>query len=35
MFETIFPVLLGVLMWGGIFLRESRLRELFPIRFKC
>jgi hypothetical protein len=35
LFETISPVLLGVLMWGGIFLRESRLRELFPIRFKC
>jgi hypothetical protein len=35
LFETIFPVLLGVLLWGGIFLRESRLRELFPIRLNC
>jgi DoxX-like family len=34
-FETIFPVILGVLIWAGLLLRERRLRELFPIRFSC
>ena len=28
----IMPVLLGVVIWGGIFFRESRLRELIPLR---
>lgn len=32
MFETIFPVLFGVLVWGGILLRDSRLRCIFPLR---
>ena len=35
LFETVFPVILGVLVWAGILLRESRLRELFPVRFNC
>lgn len=26
------PVLLGVLVWGGLFLREPRLRALIPVR---
>jgi hypothetical protein len=26
------PVLLGVLVWGGVFLRERRLWELIPLR---
>ena len=26
------PVLLGVLVWGGLFLRDSRLRQLIPLR---
>lgn len=26
------PIIVGVLVWGGIFLREPRLRELIPIR---
>jgi DoxX-like family len=26
------PVLLGVLVWGGLFLRDVRLRELIPFR---
>ena len=26
------PVILGVLLWGGLFLREPRLRELIPLR---
>lgn len=31
-FECIFPVLLGMLAWGGIFIREPRLRQLIPFR---
>jgi DoxX-like protein len=26
------PVLLGMLVWGGLFLREPRLRDLTPLR---
>jgi hypothetical protein len=26
------PVLLGVLVWGGLFLRDPQLRELIPLR---
>jgi hypothetical protein len=26
------PVVLGMLAWGGLFLRDTRLRELIPIR---
>ena len=26
------PVLLGVLVWGGLFLRDPRLRELLPLK---
>ncbi|HUP23074.1 MAG TPA: DoxX family protein [Thermoanaerobaculia bacterium] len=26
------PIVLGVLVWGGLFLREQRLRELLPLR---
>lgn len=32
MFETIFPVLFGVLVWAGVLLREDRLRCVFPLR---
>lgn len=28
----VMPVLIGVLLWGGLFLREPRLRALIPIR---
>ncbi len=28
-FETVFPVLMGTLIWGGLWLRDKRLRELF------
>jgi hypothetical protein len=31
-FETVFPVIMGVLVWAGISLRECRLRSIFPIR---
>ncbi|UTP38921.1 DoxX family protein [Phenylobacterium sp. LH3H17] len=30
--HVLFGVYLGLLMWGGLFLRDSRLRGLFPIR---
>ncbi len=32
LFETLFPVIFGVLIWAGIFLREDRLRALIPLR---
>jgi hypothetical protein len=32
LFETLFPVILGVLVWAGIYLRECRLCALIPIR---
>jgi hypothetical protein len=28
----IFPAILGAMIWGGIWLRDSRLRAIFPIR---
>ena len=31
-FECIFPVIFGALAWGGIFVREPRVRELIPFR---
>ena len=30
--HTLFPVYVGALLWGGIFLREERLRALVPLR---
>jgi hypothetical protein len=30
--EILFPVYVGVLVWGGIYLRDERLRALFPWR---
>ncbi|SPE19244.1 conserved membrane hypothetical protein [Candidatus Sulfotelmatomonas gaucii] len=35
MFETIFPVLFGILGWAGVLLREQRLLDLFPLRSNC
>jgi hypothetical protein len=32
LFETIFPILLGVVTWAGIYLRDSRLANLLPVR---
>jgi DoxX-like family len=32
LFETLFPVIFGVLVWGGLFLRDKRLRALIPWR---
>ncbi len=31
-FEIIFPVLFGILVWTGLFLREPRLSQLIPLR---
>ena len=31
-FETIFPVLFGMLVWVGIYLREGRLPAVLPLR---
>jgi hypothetical protein len=28
------PVILGILVWGGLFLREPRLRAMIPLRAK-
>jgi hypothetical protein len=32
LFETLFPVIFGVLVWTGIVLRDNRLRALIPLR---
>ena len=34
-FETVFPVLFGVILWAGVFLRECGLRKVFPVRRHC
>ena len=31
-FPVMFPIILGTLLWGGLFLRDARLRELIPVR---
>jgi len=33
-FETLFPAIFGALVWTSMLLRESRLRELLPLRLK-
>ncbi|MEO7909563.1 MAG: DoxX family protein [Roseiflexaceae bacterium] len=30
-FNVVFPVIIGALIWGGLFLREARLRMLVPL----
>ena len=30
--HVLFPVYFGVMLWGGLYLRESRLRALIPLR---
>jgi len=30
--NIVFPVFFGALLWGGLWLRERRLRELLPLR---
>jgi DoxX-like family len=31
-FPVFFPVIMGALLWGGLFFRDRRLRELIPVR---
>lgn len=33
-FETIIPVIFGVLVWGSLYLRDPRLRSLIPLQEK-
>jgi hypothetical protein len=32
LFETVFPVILGVMAWGGVYLQQCGLRRVFPVR---
>ena len=32
LFSLLFPVILGVMLWGGLFLRDARVRALVPFR---
>ena len=32
LFSLIFPVIIGVLVWGGLWLGDDRLRALIPVR---
>ena len=31
-FEQVFPVIFGILMWGGVYLRDCGVRRVFPVR---
>lgn len=31
-FPQVFPIVMGVIMWAGVYLREPRLRQLMPTR---
>jgi hypothetical protein len=30
--HILFPVYMGAMVWGGLYLRETRLRELLPVK---
>jgi len=32
LFNTVFPILFGILAWLGLYLREGRLRALLPLK---
>ncbi|HWT65415.1 MAG TPA: DoxX family protein [Terracidiphilus sp.] len=32
LFETVFPVLFGTMIWAGLLMRERRLLQFFPLR---
>ena len=32
LFDTLFPFIIGALVWGGLFLRDSGLRALIPFK---
>lgn len=29
---TLFPIYVALLLWGGLYLRDDRLRDVFPVR---
>jgi hypothetical protein len=31
-FPVLFPVIVGLFLWGGLYLRDSRIAELLPLR---
>ena len=31
-FEILFPIIFGVLLWAGLWLRDGRLQQLIPVR---
>lgn len=31
-FENVFPVIFGVLVWAGLFLRDAQVRSIMPLR---
>lgn len=31
-FSVIFPVIVGLFIWGGLYLRDARIAELLPLR---
>ncbi len=33
--DVLFGVYVGVLVWGGIYLRDARLREILPLRSRA
>ena len=33
-FNIVFPVIVGLFVWGGLYLRDSRIAELLPFRSK-
>jgi hypothetical protein len=32
LFSLVFPLILGVLLWGGLYLRDAQLRALVSLR---
>lgn len=32
LFSIVFPVIFGALVWGGLFLRDARIRTLIPLK---
>ena len=32
LFSVVFPVIVGLMVWGGLFLNDTRLRDLIPLR---
>jgi hypothetical protein len=32
LFPILFPIILGLFIWGGLYLRDQRLSQLIPVR---